>query len=57
MKGAERRRMLPLEVAEYRRFTRQEVAAGRATGWRLAAGWFQLSSFEWAWFEREAHDG
>ena len=57
VKGAKQRAKLPPHVADYRRFTRQEVAAGHATGWRFAAGWFRISSFEWAWFEREVGDG
>jgi hypothetical protein len=44
---------------EYRRFTVEEVNAGRARGWVLSAGWFRLHHVPtaWAWFRRVPNEG
>ena len=46
-----------MATREFRRFTVDEVNAGRAVGWTLEAGWFPFGMSHWAWFRREAPDG
>ena len=46
-----------METREFMRFTVDEVNAGRAVGWTLAAGWFPFGTSHWAWFRREVSHG
>ena len=43
-------------MTEFMRFTVEEVNAGRADGWVLAAGWFCTQGTAWAWFQKVRKD-